>query len=390
MKLACERKDLMKALTTIVRLVNINLDERAINFGSNLYLNANKELNLLELVSVGATNEVKINIAADIQKEGNIVVPIKKIQELINKLPEKPINLEVKKTVLGINCNNQYKANLNGMEGSKRIEEYKIPAELEEIPLSAIQFKQMVKNVSFATKKDDSNFSSVCIQFGYNKKNRNAFRMVGLDGDRVALSQEEGDIKVKEKIQYLISSKIINEIANTIDNDEAKDNLVITSDENKVIFSYKNIRIITPYFKGAYPNFDILFPNEIDFYILINKQDFFNGANFSMSLESEKENSTLFQLEDNKIIMTTISIDQGDLTTIIDMKPSAEDLKFEPIKISSKKLWDVLKIVPTEKILLSTTKSNGNFLLLPYVDGTEVDMGNIGSIAFQYLQSPTR
>ena len=313
------------------------------------------ELKKKKLTLTASDNDITIqtviNINNDedikVEKEGSIIIQGKYILDIVRKLPDKYINIEVVDELKILIYTENSEFNLNGISE----EEY------PNINLDESKTKTLIKNSVFKSIVNQTAFASSNeetkpVLTGIN------FNIVGdilecnsTDSYRLARKVVKLDKTTDENYNIVIPSHNIIEFSRILDED-LDENIEMHISGNKVLFIYKNIKFQSRLINGTYPNTSNLIPNE-EFLIISSKlTDLYNVIDRASILTSDKEKNTV-TLETNGNILTLKSSSQeiGRVEEKMEItKNNDEDIR---ISFSAKYMMEALKSFSTENVELN-------------------------------------
>ena len=281
-----------------------------------------------------------------VEKEGSIIVQGKYMLDIVRKLPDKYINIEVIDELKVLIYTENSEFNLNGINEEEypniNLEESK-----KKIVINNKVFKEIVNQTAFAS----SNEETKPVLTGIN------FNIVGdilecnsTDSYRLARKVVNLDTKENENYNIVIPSHNILEFVRILDEDE-ESNVELHISNNKVLFMYKNLKFQSRLINGTYPNTSNLMPKE-DFLIISTKlSDIYRVIDRASILTSDKEkNIVTLETDGNLLTLKSSSQEIGR----VEEKMNIEKNNDENIKISfsAKYMMEALKSFNTENIEL--------------------------------------
>ena len=281
-----------------------------------------------------------------VEKEGSIIVQGKYMLDIVRKLPDKYINIEVIDELKVLIYTENSEFNLNGINEEEypniNLEESK-----KKIVINNKVFKEIVNQTAFAS----SNEETKPVLTGIN------FNIVGdilecnsTDSYRLARKVVNLDTKENENYNIVIPSHKILEFVRILDEDE-ESNVELHISNNKVLFMYKNLKFQSRLINGTYPNTSNLMPKE-DFLIISTKlSDIYGVIDRASILTSDKEkNIVTLETDGNLLTLKSSSQEIGR----VEEKMNIEKNNDENIKISfsAKYMMEALKSFNTENIEL--------------------------------------
>ena len=281
-----------------------------------------------------------------IEKEGIIIIQGKYILDIVRKLPDEYINIEVIDDLKILISTKNSEFNLNGISQN----EYpKINLELKEnyVLINNRVFKNIINQTSFATSNDESRQILTGINF---KINGNIMECNATDSYRLARKVITLKEPSEENYNVVIPSKNVIEFSRIL-NDNDND-IEIHIFNNKILFKYDNIIFQSRLISGSYPNTANLFPNDSILKITVDLNDLYNVIDRASILTSDKEkNIVTLETNDNTLIMRSSSAEIGRVEEKMDIeKDNDENIK---ISFSARYMMEALKSFTGTKVELS-------------------------------------
>ena len=347
MKLTIKKDILLDALNKVSKAIST---KNLIPVLAGIKFDLKKKKLTLTASDNDITIQTVININNDedikVEKEGSIIIQGKYILDIVRKLPDKYINIEVVDELKILIYTENSEFNLNGISE----EEYpniNLDESKTQTLIKNSVFKSIVNQTAFAS----SNEETKPVLTGIN------FNIVGdilecnsTDSYRLARKVVKLDKTTDENYNIVIPSHNIIEFSRILDED-LDENIEMHISGNKVLFIYKNIKFQSRLINGTYPNTSNLIPNE-EFLIISSKlTDLYNVIDRASILTSDKEKNTV-TLETNGNILTLKSSSQeiGRVEEKMEItKNNDEDIR---ISFSAKYMMEALKSFSTENVEL--------------------------------------
>jgi len=309
------------------------------------------DLKKKKLVLTASDNDITIQTIIEsnsddefkIDSEGSIIITGKYILDIVRKLPDEYINIEVVDDLKILIYTENSEFNLNGISESEYpnvgLEESK-----KKIDIKAGTLKAIVNQTAFAT----SNEESKPVLTGIN------FNIVGdvlecnaTDSYRLARKVVKLDKVSDENYNIVIPSRNLVEYTKILGDDEETVELHIFN--NKVLFKNGNLKFESRLINGAYPNTSNLLPEDSMLVVSTNLNDFYNVIDRVSILTSDKEkNIVTLETQGNTLILKSSSVEIGRVEEKMSItKNNDEDIK---ISFSAKYMMDALKSFSTETV----------------------------------------
>lgn len=296
-------------------------------------------------------NEIAIKTFIDknqienIEITGEIVVSGKYIYEIVRKLPNDIITIEevMDSKIYITTTNSSFTLNCNEASEFPNLE-----LENNKTPISIPKklFKTIISQTSFATSTQESRPVLTGINF---KINENILECTATDSYRLAKKRIELSISLTEDINIIVPTKNLNELTRLFDEDE--EDLQLHIFNNKIIFQFDSIIMMSRLINGTYPDTSKLIPTEFTMDFEVELSDLYNSIDRASLLTNEADKNTIKLCSKNNI--ATISSNIPEIGNVEDrveiLKSNDEEIN---IAFSSKYMMEALKSFDTQKVQL--------------------------------------
>ena len=308
------------------------------------------ELKKKKLTLTASDNDITIqtfincnNEDVKVEEEGNIIIQGKYILDIVRKLPDEFINIEVidELKILIYTQNSEF--NLNGIAESEypsvNLEESK-----KKIDVKSNIFKELVNQTAFAA----SNEETKPVLTGLN------FNILGdilecnsTDSYRLARKIIKLDKSIDENYNIVIPSHNIVEFSRLIYDDDSIVEIHIFN--NKILFKYNNLLFQSRLINGTYPNTSNLMPTEANLIITANLNEFYSVIDRASILTSDKDkNIVTLETDGDILILKSSSLEIGRVEEKMKIKKSnKDDIR---ISFSAKYMMEALKSFNSDEI----------------------------------------
>ena len=304
------------------------------------------------LTLTASDNDVTIQVVLDnlddmeIEKEGSIIIQGKYILDIVRKLPDEFINIEVFDDLKIIVYTENSKFDLNGINKN----EYpNINLDLSKNPLTINCgiFKTIINQTSFAASADESRPILTGINF---KITGDIMECNSTDSYRLARKVVKLNDKVDDNYNIVIPSKNLLEFVKII-SDEDED-LELHIFNNKILITAKNLLFQSRLISGTYINTSTLIPEDFILNIDVNVNELYNVIDRASILTSDKEkNVVTFEIEDKTLLVKSNNSEIGKVEERMNInKDSKENLK---ISFVAKYMMEALKSFTDEIVTIS-------------------------------------
>lgn len=277
---------------------------------------------------------------------GQFVVSGKYIYEIVRKLPNEIISIEeVMDSKIFISTqNSSFSLNSNNVNEFPNLE-------LEERKKPVILSNKVLKNIfnqtSFATSNQESRPAITGINF---KILGNILECTATDSYRLAKKTIELSEKYEEDINIIIPTKNLVELTKMFNDED--ENVEIHIFNNKIIFKFDTIIMLSRLINGTYPDVSKLIPNDFILKLTISTSDFYSLLDRVSLFSTEEEKNTIkLECNDNIVVVSSNIPEIGNVVEKIAVeKSSNENIK---ISFSSKYMMEAIKVLESDKLELA-------------------------------------
>ncbi len=278
-----------------------------------------------------------------IESTGTIIIQGKYLLEIIRKLPDGIINIEIIDGLKILIYTQNSNFNLNGIDSSE-FPNINLDISTNPIILSKRVIKNIINQTLFATSMQEAR----PILTGINIKIENdKMECVATDSYRLAKKVVNLDNNVNNLINIVIPGKNIGELNKILTDDD--ENVEIHIFSNKILFKFDNLLFQSRLLNGTFPDTSRLIPDEFEIEIKADLNEFFNVIDRAALLTSEKEKNVI-KLETNKneVIVSSNTPEIGKVEEkLIVTKNNDKEIK---ISFSSKFMMEALKTINSKDI----------------------------------------
>ena len=366
MKFKCNQQELNKAINTVSKAVS---SRTTIPVLKGILITATGDQ--LILTSSNLDMSIRKTIDAVVDEEGSAVVVAKLFGEIIRKLPSETVFIE-----------EDGPESLNISTSSSSFRVLTLPA--EEFPemgkkadddkvmvFDTQLFKNMVRQTAFAASIDESKgvLTGILTEMSEDK-----ITMVALDGFRLALANEE--MKNEEDRKFIISAKIMNEIARIIAEEDQDDSMQLYLGEKRAVIYTGRTEIALRIMEGEFIDYRRIIPTDSTTKLIVNRELFMDSIERASLLAREgKNNLVKVSVKDDMMTITSRS-EEGDVREELAVDKEGNDIE---IGFNSKYVMDVIKEIADETVTLNMKSSVTPCVVRP-VEGN----------SYEYLILPVR
>lgn len=336
MKLQVTQENLTKALNNVAKVASTR---------GTLPILSNVLIKTVDgRLSIAATNlDIAIThyIGAKVTNEGSITVPARLMQDFVGSLPNDVISLELDDYKLNIKTE-KYKSVINGVSA----EDYPVMPAISSGKtwnISGKTLKSGLQQVVMAASNDEARPVLTGVYF---HTHDGELYMAATDSYRLA---EKRLIKTKEDIKLLIPATALADLLRILGDFEGE--VVITHDDQQVIFQVGDVELITRLIEGNYPDYRKLVPTEFASSAKMKRSDLANITKVSSLFARESAGSVTINLDtdNSQVSIRSVASQLGENTSAA----SAEVTKSGTITLNSRYILDALHALSGEDVTFS-------------------------------------
>lgn len=366
MKFECNQQLLTKALNIVSKAVT---SRTTIPILKGILLEVSEDGKLkMSASDLDITIEETVEIESGIS--GSIVVQSKLFGDIIRKLPNATVSVELVDTNVVIKCMNS-EFSIIGLSADEFPSIKNIEENQEYITFDKTILKEMIRKTSFAASVDESKgvITGILIELL-----NDAINMVAIDGYRMAITRE-AMVNLEEK-NVIISAKIMNEISKILSEASEEENVNLLLNDKKAIFIIGNVKVVLRLLDGEFIKYKDVLPKDNKIKVKVNRNDLMESIERASLLSKEGKNNLIkFAIKDTIVTITSKS-EEGNVREEVIINKEGEDLD---IGFNAKYVLDVLKSIDDEDIYMFFNTSITPCLVEP-----------VNGDSFEYLILPVR
>ena len=352
MKLTCNRDDLINNISIVQRAVSSNSTNALLN---GILIEASSD-NKIKLTGYDLQTGIEADVTADVFDKGSIVVDSKLFGEIIRKLPENDVDINVDSNfTMKIECGS-VKFKISGMdpENFPRIPEIDETTS-EKIVIPQKMLKNMINHTFFAISKDNSR----PVLTGSNLvSDGSTLSMVSIDGFRMALRKTYAGEEFPQ-MNYIIPGKALNEAAKIFDDKTEDEEVIIYSSDNHLLFDIGHVRIVSRLIKGPFVAYNSIIKKNPMSVMTINKKALLDAVERAalIILTDERRCPVQFYMNESGTVLTvTANTDCGTLREDVEASLTGEKID---IDFNARYLIDALKNIDDDTIKIEFNGGQG-------------------------------
>lgn len=340
MRFKSEKNILLSGIQTVQ---NIITPKTTLPILSNILLETQN--NGIKLTATDLDIGISCVIPVDIQEQGSITIPSKKLSEIIKELPATNITITVKKNNSVVIETEQCHFKIIGLpkEEFPKLPEF-TDKEVVKIEQSILQ--EILKLTSFSVSYDETRYILNGLLFQITKNN---LTVVATDGKRLAVAEKKIQQTIEKNIRILIPIKTIHELSRNLKN-EGEVSLILGN--NQVLFDLGGVVIISRLIEGEFPDYSQVIPPVSEIKMKVTREQLLLAIKRAALLSTPDYQAVKLELFRNKLVVSKSTPDVGESREEIIVEYQGKEMA---IGFNPNYLMDVLKNLPDEKIEIEFT-----------------------------------
>lgn len=301
--------------------------------------------NTLKLSATDFDLTITTTIEAQIENEGAITLPAKKIIDIISRLNNGIINFELNNTTMTI-TNNKSKFDIIGISANEFPKIEYLSEEENEIELDFKPFIIAIKEAAYAAASYESNnnlLSGVVCDIS-----KNVLEIASTDGNRLARARKIIDNKNDSSNKIIIPAKVLHELFKMsyfIEDDTVK----LYPSGNKLMIKTNSITIISGLMNGQYPQYNQLIPQTFPKEAKINVSKIISALERVSTMVNEKNSIVRFEFTQNSLSLKADTPETGNSQDEVEIIYNGEDIT---IAFNYKYFLECLKNIDAEDLIM--------------------------------------
>lgn len=298
-----------------------------------------------ESVSMSGTDldiAVIVSVPAEVEEEGALTVPAKKLQELARELPEHPVRVQSKGDRFELSCG-RASFRLNGMA---RDEFPTFPAVDfgGAWKLNGQVLHDLIRQTSFAVSTEESRpiLNGVLWQM-----EGESMRMVATNGHRLARMSIPLTSGAMPKEELIIPPKALQQVERLFG---PADEVEVARSENHLGFRRDGTQVYTRLIEGPYPNYEQVIPKDNDKFAVADRNMLTQALRRMAVVASDQTHRVRLAFSTGSLRFSVETPDLGEAHEELEVDYEGESLE---IGFNASYLLEVLKYMPTDDVRLT-------------------------------------
>ncbi|MDI6402054.1 DNA polymerase III subunit beta [Balneolaceae bacterium ANBcel3] len=314
-----------------------------------------------------SASDLEVNIIeyleADVEVEGAVAIPGRRLLETLRQLPDIPVTFDVdeKSQVRFRTDKGTYK-----LAGEKEDDFPDMPSlsEGQSIKLETAILKDAVKKTGFAVSSDDLRPAMMGVFFDIGEEDS---RIVATDGHRL-VRLVRTDISAAKAVSFIVPEKALTLVSRALD----ETNCEVTVSEEHVSFRSGKTTVITRLINEQYPKYDSVIPKENDKALKIGREPMLAAVKRVSVFSSSTTKQIRLQMNSDEVVISAEDLDMSsEAKESISAEYSDESME---IGFNAKYLMDVLGNIDDPEVVFEFSTPNRAGIVRPSVQDDNEDM----------------
>lgn len=295
-----------------------------------------------------------------IHRGGSVVLPAKFFVEIIRKLPNEEVHLEVGERFQTQITSGSIDIQLVGLDP----EEFPVLPHLEENRIFSIPgdlLKSMIRQTVFSVSTNESTPILTGVLWSLQD---GVFKFLATDRHRLATCQIKSEASNDLRFSnVVISGKTLNELSKIIPDQNVLVDIVVA--DNQVLFKLGNVLFFSRMLDGTFPDTTKIIPTSFRTELILKTKALSDAIDRAYLL-SREEKTNIVRLSTTESGGVEISSSSSELGRVQEQLEVTE-LRGDPLRIAfnSKFMLDVLKIIDSEQLFIGFTGAMSPIIIKP-------------------------
>jgi DNA polymerase-3 subunit beta len=389
MKIICASFDLKDHLSLVSRAVPSRPEPPVLG---NVLIQASETSQKVSLIAFDGSLGIKTSFNAQVDTGGSITLPARLLNDIVTRLPEIEITLEVPETELEesnfvttiSSTSGQFQ--LTGIDAAEFPELPTIEPEAQTIELPIAVLNQGLGGCLFAASTELSKqiLTGVHLKIqGIGQGGGDTLEFAATDSHRLAVvatnlndSESESTVELP-RLAVTIPAKALRELERIVSNAAEGDKVKVSFDEQVMVFEYRDRLLTSTKISGDYPAYGQLIPQKFSREIILDRKRLISSLEL-VAVLAQKNNLVKFSLhnDSSELVVSADAQDIGNAEQSLPAEIMGDDIE---IAFNIKYLMDGLKALSTTEIKMQLNEGYQPVIFSP-----------LGGLTMTYLVMPVQ
>lgn len=271
----------------------------------------------LSLTTTNLDLGIRCRIQAEVEVEGAITLPVRKLATIVRALPNADVQVEASGSGQAKITSGGSNFRIMGI-GEEDFPPLPSFADQHVFHLAQTELGNMLKSVSYAQSKDENRYILNGVYFIFED---NALNLIATDGRRLALTSKEIEVAEGNAGSLILPAKTVDELERLLGQG---DDVKITFNDRQVAFTINisdnsekgglvdSIYLVSKIVEGNYPNYKQVIPKETENRVKVERELMAECVQRAALVTSDKNNSVKLKLGQNVLEISGSSPEYGE------------------------------------------------------------------------------
>ena len=282
-------------------------------------------------------------IDGDILEEGKIAVEAKLFSEIIRKLPNNDVTVDVADNYqMKITCE-KAKFNIMGKPGDD-FSYLPVIEKEKSIRVSQFTLKELIRQTIFSISDNENNKLMTGELF---EVTGNKLTVVSLDGHRISIRNVELEGE-NDPVKVVVPGKTLSDISKILSG-ELNDMVNIYFTDKHILFEMEKTKVVSRLLEGEYYRINRMLSPDYETKIVLNKKEFFSCIDRATLLIKESDKRPIILNIGESQMELQVSTSIGSMKEEMEINRTGKDIM---IGFNPKFLMDALRVIDDEEITI--------------------------------------
>lgn len=357
MKFSIQQETLLQPISQVVGVVE---RRQTLPVLANFLVSA--QGNRLSITGTDMEVELVAAVEADIQLDGEITVPARKLVDIVRKLPE-GVNitavLEGDKLLISSGRGRYTLSTLPATEfpATDQVET------LESVKIQEVELKKLLDKTSFSMANQDVRYYLNGLLFEFHD---GSLTTVATDGHRLAVCDLESDLGIAQDRQMIVPRKGVLELSRMLS--ESEDVVELALGKNHIRLVKGQMIFTSKLIDGRFPDYQAVIPKGTDKHIKLDRQSFMLALQRASILSNEKYKGVRLEASVDSVKIVAHNPQHEEAVEELEA-----ELNFEHIAIGFNVtyLLDALSAIEGNSVVMALKDANSSCLISSEAGGRD-------------------
>jgi len=355
MRITCERSYLAMALGVAGRAVS---HRNTLPILSNVLLET--EDDRVKLTATDLDTAIICVIPAQVAENGAVAVPAGVLTDVVSKLPDAPVTLEMQDGKVTVRCGKS-----DYMILSLPAEDFPVVPQVTEgteLTLTQATLKDMLRMTTFAASKEETRSILMGVLF---EARGGTMTMVATDTHRLAWKRAQLGSEVAQTVTAIVPAKPLAELERLL-KDSVDDSVQVRFGASQVQFQTADVTLVSRVLDGQFPNYEKVIPKSTERKVTFDRNEFLNAVRRVYIVARQNSEKAIVATKGDLLEMTAESQEVGRAYEEVPIAMDGTDIT---IAFNARYLMEVMGIIDTEQATLELTGALNPGILRANGDG---------------------